>query len=92
MLKEPSEDVVGVLVDAFERVPPPISGLFIEQFFGAVTRIDATATAFPHREPGFSLILSGEWLDPTEHETNIAWVPSTFEASAPYTADALVAS
>ncbi len=55
--KELSADVVGVLVDAFEQVPSPMSGMFIEHFHGAVTRIDPTATAFPHREPGFNIVL-----------------------------------
>ena len=87
--KDLSADVVGVLVDAFERVPSPMSGMFIEHFHGAVTRIDPTATAFPHREPGFNIVLSGEWLDPSEDEANLAWVRSTFEAMAPYMADAV---
>ena len=87
--KEFSEDVIGVLVDAFERVPSPMTGMVIEHFHGAVTRIDPTATAYPHREPGFNLVLAGEWLDPAEDEANIAWVRSTFEAVAPYTADAV---
>ena len=87
--KELSADVIGVLVDAFERVPSPMSGMVIEHFHGAVTRIDPTATAYPHREPGFNLVLTGEWLDPADDEANIAWVRSTFDAVAPYTADAV---
>ncbi len=86
---ELSGDVIAVLVDAFERVPSPMSGMFIEHFHGAVTRIDPTATAFPHREPGFNLVISGQWLDPTEDETNIAWVRSTFEALTHHMADAV---
>lgn len=87
--KELSEDVIGVLVDAFQRVPSPMSGMVIEHFHGAVTRIDPTATAYPHREPGYNLVLTGEWLDPSEDEVNIAWVRSTFDAVAPYTADSV---
>jgi FAD/FMN-containing dehydrogenase len=87
--KELSEDVVGVLVDAFERVPSPMSGMVIEHFHGAVTRIDPTATAYPHREPGYNLVLTGEWLDPTEDDANIAWVRQTFEALTPFVADAV---
>lgn len=87
--KELSEDVIGVLVDAFERVPSPMTGMVIEHFHGAVTRIDPTATAYPHREPGFNLVLTGEWLDPADDEANIEWVRSTFDAVAAYTADAV---
>ena len=87
--KELSADVIGLLVDAFERVPSPMSGLVIEHFHGAVTRVDPTATAYPHREPGFNLVLLGEWLDPADDAANIAWVRSTFDAVAPYTSDAV---
>jgi len=90
--KELSEDVIGVLVDAFERVPSPMTGMVIEHFHGAVTRIDPTATAFPHREPGYNLVLTGEWLDPADDAANIAWIRSTYESVAPFMADAVYAN
>jgi FAD/FMN-containing dehydrogenase len=66
-----------------------MTGIVIEQFHGATTRIDPTATAYPHREPGYNMVLTGEWLDPAEDEENIAWVRSTFDALRPHTADAV---
>ena len=87
--RELSDEVIGVLVDAFERVPSPMTGMVIEHFHGAVTRVDPTATAYPHRTPGFNLVITGEWLDPADDDANIEWVRSTFDAVAPYTADAV---
>ena len=87
--KELSEEVIGLLVDAFERVPSAMTGIVIEQFHGATTRIDPTATAYPHREPGYNMVLTGEWLDPAEDEENISWVHSTFDALRPHTTDAV---
>ena len=87
--KELSEEVIGLLVDAFERVPSAMTGIVIEQFHGAITRIDPTATAYPHRQPGFNMVLAGEWLDPAEDEENISWVHSTFDALRPHTTDAV---
>jgi FAD/FMN-containing dehydrogenase len=87
--KELTSEVIEVLVDAFRRVPSPMTGMVIEHFHGAVTRIAPTATAFPHREPGFNLVITGEWLDPAEDEANIAWVRDTFDAIQPYRADAV---
>jgi FAD/FMN-containing dehydrogenase len=86
---ELSQDVVGELLDAFDRVPSPMSGMMIEHFHGAATRIDPTATAYPHREPGYNLLITGEWLDPAEDEANIAWVRSTFDSLIPYMAEAV---
>jgi FAD/FMN-containing dehydrogenase len=86
--KDLSPETVGVMVEAFERTPSPMSGLVIEHFHGLVTRIPATATAYPHREPGYNLVLVGQWMDPRDDDANIAWARETFGALAPYMADA----
>ena len=43
-----------------------MSGILFEHFHGAVTRVGATETAVPHREPGWNLLLPSVWLDPAE--------------------------
>lgn len=83
---ELSDAAVRTMVDAFEAAPSPMSGMVIEHFHGEVTRIDPTSTAFPHRQPGYNLALIGEWLDPSETETNVRWVRETFAALEPYMA------
>jgi len=88
-LKELNDEVLGVLVDAFERVPSPMTSILIEHFHGAVTRVDPTATAYPHREPGYNFAITGEWLDPADDDANIEWIRATFDAVAPYTANAV---
>ena len=60
-----------------------------DHFHGAVTRVPPTATAFPHRKPGFNLVLTGVWPDARDDDANIAWVKDTFGALAPYTADSV---
>jgi FAD/FMN-containing dehydrogenase len=60
----------------------------IEHAHGHVTRIPATATAYPHREPGYNLLITGQWLDAKDDDANIAWVRTTFDALAPHMADA----
>jgi hypothetical protein len=83
---ELSDAAVQTMVDAFGAAPSQMSGMVIEHFHGEVTRIDPTATAFPHRRPGYNLALIGEWLDPGETETNVRWVRETFAALEPYMA------
>ena len=39
-----------------------------------------TATAYPHREPGYNLVLVGQWLDPAETAANVNWVKETYDA------------
>src|SRR4029450_12802157 len=52
----------------------------------AASRVDPTATAFPHREPGFNILLAGQWTDPADTDVNVQWVRDTFAALEPYRA------
>lgn len=86
--KELDDRAVQVMVDALRAAPSIMSGIVVEHFHGAATRIGATETAFPHREVGYNLILAAEWLDPSDDGSNLAWTRETFGDLAPYMADA----
>ena len=86
-LKELSGAALEILVQAIQRCPSPMSGLGIVPYLGAVTRVDAAATAFAHREPGYSLLIVSQWQDPADTDANIAWAKETFEALRPHLAD-----
>jgi FAD/FMN-containing dehydrogenase len=83
---ELSDAAVRTMIDAFEASPSTMSGMVIENFHGEVTRVDPTATAFPHRAPGYNLAITGEWLDPADTEVNVRWVRDTMAALEPYVA------
>jgi FAD/FMN-containing dehydrogenase len=83
---ELSDAAVRTLIEAFEAVPSIMTGIVIEHFHGAVCRVDPTATAFPHREPGYNLVLTGQWADPAETEANVRWVHETYAALEPFMA------
>jgi FAD/FMN-containing dehydrogenase len=85
--KDLSAETVGTLVECFRAAPSIMSGMIVEHFHGLVTRIDPTATAFPHREPGYNLVLAAEWLERAEDDANIAWARDTFKALSPHMAD-----
>jgi FAD/FMN-containing dehydrogenase len=86
-LSELSDEAVEVMIGAFERAPSELCALIIEDFHGAVTRVAPTATAYPHREPGFNLLLIAGWTDPAQTEACIAWARETFDALSPHMAD-----
>ena len=81
-----SDAAVSALVEAYEAVPSPMSAILVENFHGAACRIAPTATAFPHRTPGFNLLVAGQWQDPADTPANVQWVRDTLAALAPYTA------
>jgi FAD/FMN-containing dehydrogenase len=82
-----SDAAVDVMTAAFERAPSELCVLVVEDFHGAVTRVSPTATAYPHREPGFNLFLISQWSDPGQTDAGIAWARETFDALTPYMAD-----
>jgi FAD/FMN-containing dehydrogenase len=86
-VRELSGDVMEIMTDAMERCPSPLGGFGMAHYHGAATRVDATATAFPHRHPGHSLLIVAQWLDPAETERNITWARETFAALGPHLAD-----
>jgi len=79
-----SDGVIDALVEGFAACPSPMSGIAIEHFHGAVTRVPVAATAVPHREPSFNVLVAGVWDDPAADEANAAWARATYEALTPF--------
>jgi FAD/FMN-containing dehydrogenase len=84
---ELSDPAVEVMTTAFQRAPSELCALVVEDFHGAVTRVAPTATAYPHREPGYNLFLISQWSDPAQTDAGIAWARETFDALSPHMAD-----
>jgi hypothetical protein len=86
-LRELSADAISVLADAFAQCPSAMTSIVIVHYHGATSRVSPTATAFPHRGPGYSPVILTQWVDPADTDANIAWTRETFEALRPHTAD-----
>jgi hypothetical protein len=84
---ELSDPAVEIITRAFEHAPSELCALVIEDFHGEVTRVPTTATAYPHRSPGFNLFVISQWSDPGRTEAGIAWARETFHALSPYMSD-----
>ena len=87
-LPELSHEAIDVLVDAFERVPSTMTGIFLDHLHGAATRVAPDATAFPHRQEAFSVLILGQWANPSGTDATIGWVRETFELLRPHLSDA----
>jgi FAD/FMN-containing dehydrogenase len=75
--------LIDTAVERFARVPSPMTAILFEHFHGAVTRIAPTATAVPHREPGWNLLIPSVWTDPADTDANISWTRETLAALRP---------
>jgi FAD/FMN-containing dehydrogenase len=82
---EVSRDVIGVAVDAFSRVPSPVSSILLFPIRGAASRVAPDATAFPHRR-GYHMGIYSLWNDAAQNAPNIAWVRETWRAVQPFAA------
>ena len=78
-----SDALIDTAVERYASVPSPMTPMLLEHFHGAVTRIEPTAAAVPHREPGWNLLIPSVWLDPADTEANIAWTKETHAALKP---------
>jgi len=83
-LKDLDDALIDAAVKAFAATPSPMTLIGLEQFHGAVTRVGVTETAVPHREPGYSLLITSVWMEPEATEENVAWTRATYEAFRPY--------
>jgi FAD/FMN-containing dehydrogenase len=80
-----SDEAIDTLVECFARCPSPMTGIALDHWHGAATRVAPTATAFPHRHEGYSLLILSQWRDPADTERNIAWTRETYAAMRPFT-------
>jgi FAD/FMN-containing dehydrogenase len=86
-LTELSDEVIAILLDAYAQVPSPMSAIIIEHLHGEATRVEPTATAYPWREPGYSVLVIAQWADPVDTQANMAWAQSLFQLLRPHLAD-----
>jgi FAD/FMN-containing dehydrogenase len=84
-ISELSPGAIAVAVDAFSRVPSPMSSMLFFPIRGKAARVSPTATAFPHRS-GYHVGIYSLWNDPQQNAANIAWVRDTWTSLQPHVA------
>jgi FAD/FMN-containing dehydrogenase len=78
-----TDDVIDVMIEQFAACPSNTSGIAVEHLHGAATRVPVNATAFPHRRPGYNILLAGVWSDAQTNDENIGWTKETYRALRP---------
>jgi FAD/FMN-containing dehydrogenase len=83
-LKELEDGAIETLVDYAGRVPSDATEIFLAHLGGAVNRIAAEDTAYPHRDVEFVINVHTRWADAEEDATCISWAREFFDAAAPF--------
>jgi FAD/FMN-containing dehydrogenase len=78
-----SDTLLDTIVEHAARVPSPLSAVLIGDFHGAYLRVDNRATAYPHRDLRYDVLVLASWADPADDERNIGWARTFFNAIAP---------
>jgi FAD/FMN-containing dehydrogenase len=81
-----SDDAIRTIAGCYARCPSPMSGIFIDRMYGAVTRVPVSETAFPHRSPGYNFLLLAQWMNPADSERCMRWGRETYAAMKPFLA------
>ncbi|MBB3042386.1 FAD-binding oxidoreductase [Nocardioides soli] len=78
------DEVLDVLIEAMHRLPHHASQIELMRLGGAVARVPAEATAFPHRTADWPFNLIGLWDDPAQDPEVRQWVRDLYAALEPH--------
>ncbi|HYH12767.1 MAG TPA: FAD-dependent oxidoreductase, partial [Thermomicrobiales bacterium] len=74
MMRELDDPVLDAVAEFGANAPLPWLNVTIEAYGGAMNRQAPAATAFPHRDARYQVVIVGAWDDPAQDETGRTWV------------------
>jgi FAD/FMN-containing dehydrogenase len=77
-------EAIQVMVQWMQAAPNATAALQFQAYGGAVNRIAADATAFPHRGTLFSMQYITHWSDPALEAVNMDWIRDFYAAMRPF--------
>lgn len=79
-----SDEAILAIVDHANRMVSPISFVVLEHYGGAAGRVPNDATAYPHRDLPWDILLIAQWTDPVETTMHRDWARSGEELLRPF--------
>jgi FAD binding domain/Berberine and berberine like len=87
-LREFGDDAIAVLVEHANRATSPLTGVVIEYYGGAASRVGVSETAFAQRRAQYSLLTLAQWVDPGESHHHIEWARSVADSMRSFSSGA----
>ncbi len=81
---ELGDGAIKVMLDYVGRLPSPDCEVFLGNLGGAVNRVPAQATAYPHRDIQFVMNVHTRWSNEANDKECIAWARQLFDAMTPH--------
>ncbi|MGC0252484.1 FAD-binding oxidoreductase [Pseudactinotalea sp. Z1748] len=83
-LDEISDEAIATMVDLYDQRPSDRILVAIRTLGGAIDRVPADQSAYPHRGRRFNLSIDAAWSDPADDERTIGWARAMWTAMRPY--------
>ena len=83
-LRELSDEAIAVLVEHANRATSPLSGVVVEFYGGAASRVGVSETAFAQRQAQYSIGILAQWTDPGESQRHIEWARGLADSLRPF--------
>ena len=79
-----TDGAIDAMVEAGRHLPPPYSAIVVHDVHNAATRVPADATAFPIRQPHFTILMVSIEKSDTVTNTAREWVQTLSSALEPH--------
>jgi FAD/FMN-containing dehydrogenase len=77
-----TDEALETILDYAGKLPSAASEIFVAHLGGAINRVAADATAYPHRDAEFVMNVHTRWEDAKDDEACVAWARKFFDATA----------
>ncbi len=83
-LHEVSDEFIDILLNNLDPFPGAFTAVYLGAQGGAVSRVPADATAYPHRRNSDALHIFPGWADPAEDAAVMAWARDLYGKLRPF--------
>lgn len=88
-LRHMTDEAIETMIRFVPQMPSPTTGVGLQHLHGAASRVDRSATAFPHRADQYDFLILSQWPDAADSTRNIEFTRAFFEAMQPYLEDSV---
>ncbi len=79
-----TDEAIDVLIQFAGKLPSPDCEIAFAQLGGAINKVAATATAYPHRDLQYVVNIHTRWANAADDKACIAWARGLFDALTPH--------
>ena len=79
-----TDEAIDTMIGAVKTLPTPACEIFLASVGGAINRVAADATAYPHRSVEFIMNVHVRWSDAKDDARCIEWGRGVYERMTPY--------